>query len=70
MDTSTPALPGRRVRRQYSTEFRAKVIEAGSQPGVSVAAIALANGVNTNLLRRWITMARGREVMMDVDRSA
>jgi len=65
MDTSTPALPqGRRVRRQYSTEFRVQVIEAASQPGVSVAAIALANGMNANLLRRWISMARGREMMI------
>jgi len=65
MDTSAPALPqGRRVRRQYSTEFRAQVIEAASQPGVSVAAIALANGMNANLLRRWLSMARGREMMM------
>jgi len=64
MDTSAPELPGRRLRRQYSTEFRAQVIEAASQPGVSVAAIALANGMNANLLRRWITMAHGREMMM------
>jgi hypothetical protein len=64
MDTSAPELPGRRLRRQYSSEFRALVIEAASQPGVSVAAIALANGMNANLLRRWISMARGREMMM------
>jgi transposase-like protein len=64
MDTSAPELPGRRLRRQYSTEFRARVIEAASHPGVSVAAIALANGMNANLLRRWITMAHGREMMM------
>jgi transposase-like protein len=64
MDTSAPELPGRRLRRQYSTEFRAQVIEAASQPGVSVAAIALANGMNANLLRRWISMARGREMMV------
>ena len=65
MDTLAPALPqGRRHRRQYSSEFRAQVIEAASQPGVSVAAIALANGMNANLLRRWISMARGREMMM------
>ena len=31
---------------------------------LSVAAIALANGMNANLLRRWISMARGREMMM------
>ena len=55
MDTLAPALPqGRRYRRQYSSEFRAQVIEAASQPGVSVAAIALANGMNANLLRRWV----------------
>jgi hypothetical protein len=64
MDTSAPELPGRRRRRQYSSEFRARVIEAASQPGVSVAAIALANGMNANLLRRWISMAHGREMMM------
>ena len=67
MDTSAPELPGRRLRRQYSTEFRAQVIEAASQPGVSVAAIALANGMNANLLRRWISIALGREMMMGSD---
>ena len=62
MDTSIPALPeGRRRRRQYSSEFRADLIKAASQPGVSVAAVALANGMNANLLRRWIKMAQSRE---------
>ena len=62
MDTSIPALPeGRRRRRQYSSEFRADPIKTASQPGVSVAAVALANGMNANLLRRWIKMAQSRE---------
>ena len=62
MDTFIPALPeGRRRRRQYSSEFRADLIKAASQPGVSVAAVALANGMNANLLRRWIKMAQCRE---------
>jgi transposase len=62
MDTFNPALPeGRRRRRQYSSEFRADLIKAASQPGVSVAAVALANGMNANLLRRWIKMAQSRE---------
>jgi len=64
MDTSAPALPGRRLRRQYVTEFRAQVIKAASHPGVSVVSIALANGMNANLLGRWISVARGREMMM------
>jgi transposase len=29
-------------------------VEACLQPGVSVAAIALANGLNANYLRRWV----------------
>ena len=62
MDTFIPALPeGRRPRRQYSSEFRSDLIKAASQPGVSVAAVALANGMNANLLRRWIKMAQSRE---------
>jgi len=62
MDTFIPALPeGRRRRRQYSSEFRADLIKAASQPGVSVAAVALANGMNADLLRRWIQMAQSRE---------
>jgi transposase-like protein len=65
MDTFIPALPeGRRRRRQYSSEFRADLIKAASQPGVSVAAVALANGMNANLLRRWIKMAQSRENMV------
>lgn len=50
MDTSD----GRRRRRQHSAEFKAKVVAACRQPGVSIAAVALANGLNANLLRRWV----------------
>ena len=45
---------GRRRRRQHSAEFKAKVVAACRQPGVSIAAVALANGLNANLLRRWV----------------
>ena len=44
----------RRRRRQHSAEFKAKVVAACRQPGVSIAAVALANGLNANLLRRWV----------------
>lgn len=43
-----------RKRRQHSREFRAEVVAACRQPGVSVAAVALAHGLNANLVRRWI----------------
>lgn len=44
---------GRR-RRKHSAEFKAQVVKACSQPGMSMAAVALANGINANLLRRWV----------------
>ncbi len=45
---------GRR-RGRYSEAFRTQVVTAARQPGVSTAADALANGLNANLLRRWIS---------------
>lgn len=34
-------------------EFKAQAVRASQQPGVSMAAVAMAHGVNANLLRRW-----------------
>lgn len=46
--------PARRSWRRHSDEFRARVIELARQPNTSVAAVALANGLNANMLRRWV----------------
>jgi transposase len=46
----------RRRRRQHSAEFKATVVAACRKPGVSIAAVALANGLNANLLRRWVVV--------------
>jgi transposase len=54
MDTSNDGGIVRRHRRTHSGEFKAKVVSACRQPGVSIAAVALANGLNANLLRRWV----------------
>lgn len=43
----------RRRRRQHTPEFKQGLV-ALCQPGVSTSAVALAHGINTNLLRRWI----------------
>jgi transposase-like protein len=40
--------------RRHSEEFRAGVIELARRPNTSVAAGALANGLNANMLRRWV----------------
>jgi len=46
--------PRGRRRRTYSEDFKTQVVAASLQPGVSMAAVALANGLNANLLRRWV----------------
>lgn len=54
---------GRR-RRKHSDEFKAQVVAACSHPGVSIAAVSMAHGVNANLARRWIIDIKepGREL--------
>jgi transposase len=51
---------GRRRRRKHSAEFKAEVVAACRQPGISMAAVAMARGVNANLLRRWVVDAEQR----------
>lgn len=48
---------GRRRRRLHSDEFKADAVAAASQPGVSMASVALMRGINANLLRRWVREA-------------
>lgn len=61
MHTSDIQLPGAgRHRNRYSDEFKREVMAACERPGVSTAAVALANGLNANLLRRWISQSRLR----------
>jgi transposase len=43
----------RRPRRRHSAAFKAKVLAACTQPGASVASVALAHGINANLVHRW-----------------
>ena len=44
----------RRRRQTYEPELKARLVSTCLQPGVSIAAIALANQLNANLLRRWV----------------
>lgn len=54
MDTKNkPARSGKPERRRHSAAFKRRLIEQTLAPGVSVARIALDNGVNTNLLFKW-----------------
>ena len=57
MDTSVALSQGRRRRRVHSSEFKAHIVAACCKPGVSSAAVAMANGINANLVRRWVKEA-------------
>ncbi|WP_284413706.1 transposase [Acidovorax sp. SUPP2539] len=46
-----------RRRRLHSDEFKADAVASCMQPGMSMAAVAMAHGVNANLLRRWVREA-------------
>lgn len=42
------------IRRTHSPEFKASVLAACRQPGASIAAVALAHGINTNVVHKWL----------------
>ena len=51
------------TRRRHSDDLKAQVLRECSEPGASVAAIALAHGLNANLVHRWRRLAsRSRAV--------
>ena len=48
---------GRRRRRIHSAHFKAEAVGACQQAGVSIAAVALARGLNAAMLHRWVRQA-------------
>ncbi len=49
----------RNGRRRYDPSSKARLVAECLLPGVSVSRVALDNGVNANLLRKWIKEAKG-----------
>lgn len=47
----------RKTRRRHGAQFKLEVLAACREPGASVAGVALAFGLNANLVRQWL---RGR----------
>ena len=58
MERTESVVARRRVRRRHSPEFRARVVDACQERGAPVAGVALAHGVNANLVRNWIINRR------------
>jgi transposase len=47
------------TRRRHSAELKALVLDECAQPGASVAAIAMAHGINANVVHKWRRLASG-----------
>lgn len=45
-------------RRRHSAQLKAQVLRECESPGASVAAIALAHGLNANLVHKWRRLAQ------------
>ena len=61
MDTTVVLPRPSRGRRRHTDEFKAQVVAACLQPGVSIAGVALAHGLNANLCRTWVQTHRERQ---------
>lgn len=61
---------GRRRRRRHSALFKAEAVGACQQAGVSIAAVALARGLNASLLRRWVQEAERRRTPIAIRTTA
>ena len=62
--------PVTRKRGRYSNEFKQDLVAACSVPGVSAASIAIANGINANLLRRWVSQRSRSDSVATLSRHA
>lgn len=52
--SETLQFPTRRTHRTYGASFKAEMVALCSQPGASISALALAQGMNPNVLHRWL----------------
>jgi transposase-like protein len=53
-ESETCGYPARRSHRTYRPDFKAQLVAACQQPGVSIAALAGQHGMNANVLHRWL----------------
>jgi transposase-like protein len=53
-DSEISRYSARRTHRTYAPEFKAELVAACQQPGVSIAALAGQHGMNANVLHRWL----------------
>lgn len=48
------------IRRRHSAEVKAQVLAECAEPGASVAQVAMAHGINANVVHKWRRNASGK----------
>ena len=48
-------------KRRFDPVEKERLVDAALEPGVSIAGLALAHGVNANQLRNWVALRRRRQ---------
>ena len=56
----------RPARRRHSAAFKARILQACSEPGTSLSGIAIAHDLNPNMVQRWRREAQRGELALPV----
>jgi transposase len=57
-----------RKRRRYGADLKAQILAECDVPGASVAKVAMAHGINANIVHSWRKLAREAEVTAVTER--
>ena len=47
------------TRRRYGAELKRQILAECAEPGASVASVAMAHGINANVVHKWRRLASG-----------
>ena len=47
-----------RQRSSYPKPFKAQVVQECLQPGATLSSVAIAHGINANVIRKWLPLYR------------
>jgi transposase len=59
----------KKTRRRYSESKKAQVLAECCEPGASVAKVAMAHGINANVVHRWRQLCQGQAPTKRVHRA-
>ena len=55
-----------KIRRRHSAELKQQILAECARPGASVASVALAHGINANVVHKWRRLAHAPSLDLQV----